>query len=82
MEILGPLPDAILGGFAFGALSHVLLDLCTNKGVPLLPFGGFPFSLRICATGSFGEYALLGMGIILFWICQGQKLFFPPLSLY
>ena len=66
--LLGPLPDAALQGFAFGALSHVLLDMCTTKGVPLLPMAGKRLSLRICATGSLAEYAILGMGVILFWL--------------
>ena len=48
---LGPLPDAVVGGFGFGALTHVLLDMCTTHGVPLLPFVKKRFSLRLCSTG-------------------------------
>lgn len=68
LGLLGPLPDSAMEGFALGCLSHVLLDLCTTKGVPLLPFGDGKLSLRICSTGSVAEYAILGMSILLFWL--------------
>ena len=66
--MLGPLPDSIAGGFAFGALTHVLLDMCTIRGVPMLPEGGKNFSLRICRTGGLGEYAILALSMALFWL--------------
>ncbi|MCQ2444151.1 MAG: metal-dependent hydrolase [Mailhella sp.] len=68
LGLLGPLPDAALEGFALGCLSHVLLDMCTTKGVPLLPFGSRRASLKICSTGGVAEYAILGMSILLFWL--------------
>ena len=71
---LGPLPDAVVGGFGFGALTHVLLDMCTTHGVPLLPFAKKRFSLKLCSTGSLGEYALLIMSIVLFWIMKRPEL--------
>ena len=79
---LGPLPDALLGGFAFGALTHTLLDMCTTKGVPLLPFGNSRFSLKICSTGSWGEYAILFFSVILFWTAERQELLRFDIPLY
>ena len=67
MSFLGPLPDAILGGFAFGAFSHCLLDMATTNGVPLLPFVEKRFSLKICSTGGLAEYAILAMTALVFW---------------
>ena len=75
--LLGPLPDPMLGGFALGALSHTLLDMCTTRGIPLLPFGEKRFSLRICSTGSLAEYAILAMTIIVFWLAMGQDVLAP-----
>ena len=79
---LGPLPDAIVGGFGFGALTHVLLDMCTTHGVPLLPFAGKRFSLKLCSTGSLGEYALLVMCVLLFWIMEKPELIRFDVPLY
>ncbi|MGX8717976.1 MAG: metal-dependent hydrolase [Desulfovibrio sp.] len=78
--LLGPLPDSMAGGFALGALSHTLLDLCTTRGIPLLPFGKKRASLRICATGSFAEYAILAMTIIVFWLAMGRNALLPQLQ--
>ncbi len=79
---LGPLPDALVGGFGFGALSHVLLDMCTKQGVPLLPFAKKRFSFKLCSTGSLGEYALLITCLLLFWILQKNALLEFSLPLY
>ena len=79
---LGPLPDAVVGGFGFGALTHVLLDMCTTHGVPLLPFAQKRFSLKLCSTGSLGEYALLAMSIALFWIMKRPELVHFHVPLY
>lgn len=79
---LGPLPDALVGGFGFGALTHVLLDMCTSHGVPLLPFGRVRFSLKICSTGSFGEYAILIMCVLVFWIAKRPELLHFHVPLY
>ncbi len=67
-ELLGPLPDTALRGFAFGALTHVFLDMCTVRGVPVFPAPGKNFSLGICRTGGIGEYAILALSVILFWL--------------
>lgn len=79
---LGPLPDALVGGFGFGALTHVLLDMCTLRGVPLLPFGKSRISLNICSTGSLGEYALLIMGVLVFWLAEKSELLHVHVPLY
>ena len=79
---LGPLPDAVVGGFGFGALTHVFLDMCTTHGVPLLPFAKKRFSLKLCSTGSLGEYALLVMSIALFWIMKRPELLHFHVPLY
>ncbi len=72
--ILGRVPDTLLGGFAFGALTHVILDMCTTKGVPILPFGGRRVSLKLCSTGSFAEYAFLAATVALFLLTQRHTL--------
>ncbi len=62
--LLLPLPafaNSICAGIAFGGLSHVMLDMLTPRGVPLLPVAtGFRLSLRICSTGRWSEYVFLG----------------------
>ncbi len=78
-DMLGPLPDTALRGFAFGALSHVFLDMCTVHGVPLLPGAEKKFSLGICSTGGLGEYALLASAAALFWYAEGGNI--APFSL-
>ena len=71
---LGPLPDSLLGGLAFGALTHCLLDMCTTHGTPLIPFAEKRFSLKICSTGGFGEYAILILTIVVFWLAKRQDI--------
>lgn len=57
---LPPLLKAICAGFFMGATSHVLLDMLTTQGVPLLPFSHKNrFSLGLCSTGKAGEYLFL-----------------------
>ena len=72
----------VVGGFGFGALTHVLLDMCTTHGVPLLPFAKKRFSLKLCSTGSIGEYALLIMCILVFWIMEKPELIRFDVPLY
>ena len=49
---------AVCFGAAVGGLSHVVLDMMTPQGIPLLPFTRKNrFSLHLCKTGSIGEYA-------------------------
>ncbi len=70
----GPLPDALMGGLAFGALTHVLLDMCTKRGVPLLPFGGVRLSCGLFRTGSLWEYMFLAACAALFLLTEHQAL--------
>ncbi|MBP3730235.1 MAG: metal-dependent hydrolase [Mailhella sp.] len=72
--LLGPLSDELLSWFAAGALSHVVLDMCTTRGVPLIPWTGRRFSLRICSTGGIGEYAFLATAAALFWLAEKNAL--------
>lgn len=79
---LGPLPDALIGGLGFGALTHTLLDMCTTHGVPLLPFGAQRVSLKVCSTGSLGEYAILITSIVVFWLAERPELVHFNVPLY
>lgn len=57
---LSALPVAAAAGVAFGALSHVFLDMLTVQGVPLSPFSRKNrFSLKLCKTGHISEYLFL-----------------------
>lgn len=57
---LQPLVRDLMAGLAFGSLSHVLLDMMTTRGVPLLPFTvKNKFSLHLCSTGKLSEYIFL-----------------------
>ena len=52
--------DEIIIGFGLGGLSHVLLDMLTTKGVPILPLTKKPrLSIPICITGHISEYIFL-----------------------
>ncbi len=52
-------------GIAFGGLAHILLDMLTPSGVPLQPFSKkHRFSLRLCSTGSVGEYIFLVVSLV------------------
>ncbi len=56
-----------LGGVAFGGMFHVLLDMCTPSGIPLLPFSQQKrFSLKLFSTGSPQEYLFLALVLALF----------------
>lgn len=67
-----PLPSFlhdIAIGLTLGLLSHIMMDLLTPHGVPLLPFTQkFRVALPICSTGKPGEYiflfAILALGAI------------------
>ncbi len=57
-----------LVGLAVGGLSHVVLDMLTVQGVPLLPFTRKKkFSLKLCKTGGAGEYAFLATMLACMW---------------
>ena len=72
---LPPLQRAVLTGLGFGGLSHVVLDMLTPHGVPLQPFSRKGrFSLRLCATGSVGEYCFLAAIALAVWFFMGHDL--------
>lgn len=50
--------EAFLTGLFYGTVSHIVLDMLTPKGVPILPFVR-NLSLPLCSTGSLGEYLFL-----------------------
>lgn len=57
--------DILIGLFA-GILSHIMLDLLTPRGVPLLPFTQkFRVALPICSTGALTEYLFLTAMLII-----------------
>lgn len=82
VDIMGPLPGALICGFGFGALTHCLLDMCTTHGTPLLPFAEKRFSFKICSTGCLGEYSILIMCIIVFWLAKRPELAHWNVPLY
>ena len=59
-----PLPQwqhVLVVGLALGALSHVVLDMLTPHGVPLLPVTRrLKVAVPLCSTGSLREYLFLG----------------------
>ena len=64
----------IVAGIAFGGLMHVILDMCTPSGVPLLPFRKNPrFSLRLFKTGSWQEYVFLACFMLIFAYINGYN---------
>lgn len=70
---LPPLERAGLMGLGFGGLSHVILDMLTPQGVPLQPFSRKGrFSLKLCATGSLGEYCFLAAIAVTAWLFLGE----------
>lgn len=72
---LPPLARAVLTGLGFGGLSHVVLDMLTPQGVPLRPFSRQGrFSLKLCATGSVGEYCFLAAMALAIWFFEGRDL--------
>ena len=65
----------MLTGLGFGGLSHVALDMLTPQGVPLQPFSRKGrFSLKLCATGSVGEYCFLAAIVLAVWFFMGRDL--------
>ncbi|MDO5536174.1 MAG: metal-dependent hydrolase [Desulfovibrionaceae bacterium] len=56
-------------GLTVGGLSHVVLDMLTVQGIPLLPFTRKnKFSLKLCKTGGAGEYAFLATMLVCMWL--------------
>lgn len=71
---LPPLQAALGAGLGFGALSHVALDMLTPSGVPLHPFSRKnKFSLKLCSTGSLGEYIFLAASLGAFYLLAGER---------
>ncbi|MDD2967145.1 MAG: metal-dependent hydrolase [Desulfovibrionaceae bacterium] len=65
---------SMMAGLGFGGLTHVLLDMCTPAGVPMVPWSRKnKVSLNLCKTGSWGEYAFLGGSFLLFIIFFQQE---------
>ncbi len=68
----------LLGAFAVGYLSHLLMDLLTPMGVPLwFPFNSHFASLKLVKTGSAGEYLLVLGGGLLFVLIYLKALPWP-----
>lgn len=66
---------ALLAGVGFGALMHVLLDMLTPSGVPLHPFSRQnKLSLKVCSTGSLGEYLFLAAGLAVIAVFGHERL--------
>ena len=54
-------------GLGFGALMHVVLDMCTESGVPVAPWSKkHMVSLKLCKTGSLAEYGFLAVFLLFF----------------
>lgn len=61
----GPIVTIVFLGFYVGMMSHVLLDMVTKGGVPLLlPISKKKFSLTNIKTGSLGEQLIM-TGLVL-----------------
>lgn len=72
---LGHLERDALLGLGFGGLSHVVLDMLTPSGVPLLPFSRQnKISLKLCSTGSLGEYCFLACVVGASWLLFHEDL--------
>lgn len=72
-------------GFAFGAMSHVMLDMLTPQGVPVWPFSRHgKLSVPLCATGKAGEYIFLLVMLAcgLFWFQDAIISILPAFMCY
>lgn len=70
-----PLLRDVAIGLALGVLSHVMLDLLTPRGVPLLPFTQkFRVAVPVCSTGKPGEYLFLFAMLAIGWFCLQDSL--------
>lgn len=62
-------------GIGFGALMHVLLDMCTETGVPVAPWSKkHMMSLKLCKTGSVAEYGFLAASVLFFALMARKDL--------
>lgn len=72
---LPPIARACVAGLALGATSHVLLDMLTTRGVPLLPFSHKgQLALGLCSTGKIGEYVFLAALVAACAVFMGEDL--------
>lgn len=72
-------------GFAFGALSHVMLDMLTPQGVPVWPFSRQgKLAVPLCSTGKAGEYVFLLVMLVcgLFWFQDAITPILPAVMRY
>lgn len=73
------LQDA-LAGLALGGFCHVLMDMLTPRGIPVLPFSRAQnMSTPLCSTGTKGEYIFLACMILagIFMLLQRMGKLFP-----
>ena len=62
-------------GVGFGGLAHIILDMCTVSGVPVVPWSKKPsVSLKLCKTGSAREYAFLLATVLAFGLFARQDI--------
>lgn len=62
-------------GLGFGGLSHVLLDMATMHGVPVVPWSRKKrLALKLCATGSLREYLFLALFLGGMALLLGERL--------
>lgn len=79
---LAPRETDLALGMAFGALTHIALDMLTPSGVPLIPpvpmvgsaKGSGRISLNLCSTGSIQEYIFLVVTMAFFWLLAGDRM--------
>lgn len=66
LTYLPALAKDVIAGFMLGGISHILLDMLTPSGIPLLPFSHKnKVSLNLCVTGHLSEYGFLAFLISL-----------------
>ena len=66
---------SFLTGAAYGSLVHVVLDLLTVGGVPLVPWSRRPMlSFGLCKTGSIREYVFLAAVVVVFFLVAWDDL--------
>lgn len=75
---LAPWQQPLALGLTLGALSHVVLDMLTPHGVPLLPITRrWKVAVPLCSTGSWQEYLFLAACLALgAWLARPEILAF------
>lgn len=62
-------------GLGFGGIMHVVLDMCTVSGVPIVPWSRKrKISLKLFSTGSYREYLFLAAAMLLLWLIKGEHI--------